>query len=126
MKKLCLSIALILLVLTAILLCTHRLESITDDMNILIDEAISLSEEKDYASAETKLQEALEIWHSSDPFTSTFLSHDEIEGMVYALYEAIKDLANEHGDAFKISSQKLKEQIYSLLEREHLSLSTLF
>lgn len=126
MKNLCLSIGLIVVVLAAILICTYHLETITGEMSVLIDEAISLSEQKKYASAEQKLQEALDIWHASDSFTSTFLSHDEIDEMSDAFYEALKDLANEWGDSFTYSSHKLKEQIYSLLEKEHLSLSSLF
>ena len=126
MKKLCLSVALILAILTATLLCTRHLDNMIEDMNQLIDEAEYLASEKNYASAEEKLREALDIWQDNDPFTSVFLSYDKIEGTTDAFYEALKNVINQSETNLIVSHEKLKNHLQEIQKMEHMSLSSIF
>ena len=127
MKRLCVSVGLI--VLLAVLCGVHTiyLGRFTDELTGLLTQAQEQAERGDWEAAARLTRQARERWVDNDGYLHTTLHHTDIDAILVSFDEAMAFLqANEHQSAeYAAVNAKLLTQLALLLEAELPTLTNL-
>ena len=126
MKRLWISLGLLLLFFTATLCHSAHLKNLSEELNALLTQAEVYAEAEDWQSATALTQQAHEIWQAEDTYLHILLRHDDTDE-VYTYFREVQEFidAQKQGE-YAAANAHLIAKIALLYEAEALSLKNVF
>ena len=126
MKKEIVALALLLLILAGNVWNQRRLDSLTAELNDLVEEAYASAQEGDRSRAEASAAEAERQWLQADRYTHIFIRHTDIDALAADFCDYLAALtAGDEAEAFS-AYLRLRTGLHSLRDMEKLSVGSIF
>lgn len=125
MKRLWLSIGILIFLLAATMANTWAIERITGQLSDLLLQAEALADSGDWSQAESLTRQALERWNSSTDYLYTVLRHADTDAVNTGLQEVLELICCQEPGEYASSNARLLAQIHLLAEMERLNLKNL-
>lgn len=103
-----------------------RIDSLSEDMIRLIEEAEKASQISDWENAAQKAEKAAVLWESNDSYTHIVISHGETDSVSDAMYELLSEIYSQNSGSVKGLSMLLISHLKSMTEMEKLRLGSIF
>lgn len=126
MKQEIAAIVILLLLLFGSLVNIRYLDSVTEEMLSLADEAMDFARAGDLASAVEKAEAAANYWAGLDGYTHIFIRHPEIDATTDAFCELLGELYAGDVDEALGAHLKLRERLLSMARMEHITFGSVF
>ena len=126
MKQEIAAIVILLLLLFGSLVNIRYLDSDTEEMCSLMDEAMDFARAGDLASAVEKAEAAANYWAELDGYTHIFIRHPEIDATTDAFCELLGELYAGDVDEAQGAHLKLRERLLSMARMEHITFGSVF
>lgn len=126
MKQEISSIVILLLLLVGSLVNIRYLDSVTEEMLSLADEAMDFAHAGDFSAAVQKAENAANYWAELDGYTHIFIRHPEIDATTDALCDLLGELYAGNVYEAQGAHRKLREHLLSLSGIEHITLGSVF
>ena len=125
MRRLCIAVSLLLLVLAGALWSTHFLGTITGEMTILLTRAETLGEGGSWEEALSLTRQAEQLWEEHETFFHIILRHSDTDDVTYSFKEVKEFLHCREGGEYSAANAVLLGRIYLLYEQERCNLKNL-
>lgn len=125
MKRLVISLLILLLLTTAGFSNTAHLNTITDTLSQLLEEAESAGESGDWERARETTQTAQEYWQRSAAYLYIVLRHDYTDDVNTGFSEVLELIEWEETPEYAAANGELIAQVEHLSEAEQLTLKNL-
>lgn len=116
----------LVVMLAAAFINIHYLNSLTDDLVSLIEQAEESVHKSDWDTAEKKAKKAEELWLESDTYTHLVLRHSEIEAATDALYGFLEQIYAREEGALKGAARAACSRLHSIANIEKIRLGSIF
>ena len=125
MRRLCIALALLLLVLAGSAWSTHRLGTISGQMTSLLTQAEVLGEGGSWEEALSLTRQAETIWKNHEFFLHVILRHSDTDNITHSFREVKEFLHCREGGEYSAANAILMGRIYLLYEQERCTLKNL-
>jgi len=125
MRRLCIALALLLLVLAGSAWSTHRLGIISGQMTSLLSQAEVLGEGGSWEEALSLTEQAEIIWENHEFFLHVILRHSDTDDITHSFREVKEFLHCREGGEYSAANAILMGRIYLLYEQERCTLKNL-
>jgi len=125
MRRLCIAVSLLLLVLAGALWSTRHLGSITGEMTALLTRAETLGEGGSWEEALSLTRQAEGLWEEHATFFHIILRHSDTDDITHSFQEVKEFLQCREGGEYSAANAVLLGRIYLLYEQERCNLKNL-
>ncbi|MCD8066065.1 MAG: DUF4363 family protein [Oscillospiraceae bacterium] len=126
MRNMYTGFAVLLAALALGLWSTAHLDSLTDDMHVLVTKSQEYALDENSAAAAEALLRAADLWEAEEWYTHVFVRHTEVDAVSDAVYELLGSLLNEEWGETTGGYEKLRYHLESIRKLEHLSVGSIF
>lgn len=122
MRRLWLSLGILIALFCLTLYNTHYLNTYTKEMTTLLKQAELCTADQDWDAAADKTEAALDRWKSHETYLHMILQHRDTDAILLSFQEVQKLIAyQEDGGEYAASNARLITQISLLYEMEQLN-----
>lgn len=127
MKRLWVSVALVALLAGAAGVHAWYLKGITQELGKTLEQAQALVEQDEWAQAEARTREALELWEDQAFYLHSTLRHQDIDDVLTSFHEVLAFLEGRERQPseYAAANARLRVRIDLLLESELPSLKNI-
>lgn len=126
MKKDILALSLLLLLFCATLLNIMYLDRFVNGLVSEINSSQELLEKGDYAGAEEKLRNVIELWNDAGGYTRIVVRHSEIDSTADAFFELLSDIVSRDDKRSVGSYSKVRSHLRGIASMEYITLGSIF
>lgn len=126
MKRIWIAFAILLLILSATLLHSHSIKSISSDLAALLKEAETNAEQGDWAGAKELTDIARQKWEARDFYLHIALRHSETDSIFTGFREVVEFIECEESGEYSAANARLIAELALLAGAEQLTLKNIF
>lgn len=122
MKRVWIATAILLAVLAGTLAHSFYISSFTRNLILLLEQAETHAEQKDWASAARLTQDAHDRWQEKELYLHVALRHDETDAVYIGLREVEEFIQRQEDGEYSAANARLIANLELLSEAEQLTL----
>lgn len=125
MRRLWISVAILVLLFSATLVNSRYLKSVTDGLTNQLNQAEAAAETGDWAKAAELTKAAQDDWHSHDLYLYTMLRHSDTDQIHTGFREVLEFIYCQEGGEYSAANARLLSELGLLYEMEQFNLKNL-
>ena len=126
MKRIWFAAGLLLAVLAGTLAHSHCLNSFTENLTVLLEQAGSSAEQNDWETAAALTQNARQQWEAKELYLHVTLRHSETDAVYAGLREVTEFIQCRESGEYSAANARLIANLELLAEAERLTLKNVF